>query len=58
MVSYDPRHRESLSDALGLPTSITGSMVEEHMVNLCVIVSRLIDKHIYGVINNMRKALA
>ena len=22
-ISYDPRHRESLSDALGLPTSIT-----------------------------------
>ena len=33
-VSCDPKHRESLSDALGLPTSITSSMVEEHMVNV------------------------
>ena len=33
-VSCDPRHKESLSDALGLPTSITDSMIEGHMVNL------------------------
>ena len=28
VVSYDPRHKESLSDALGFPTSITSSTVE------------------------------
>ena len=33
-ISCDPRHKESLSDALGLPTSITDSMIEGHMVNL------------------------
>ncbi|KAK9984358.1 hypothetical protein SO802_033883 [Lithocarpus litseifolius] len=31
-VSYDPRHKESFSDALGLPTSITNSMIEGHMI--------------------------
>ena len=36
-VSCDPRHKESLSDALGLPTSITDSMIEGHMVNLHVV---------------------
>ena len=56
-VSYDPRHKESLSGALGLPTSITGSMIEGHMVNLCAIISRLIDKHTYGVTDNMQKKL-
>ena len=54
-VSCDPRHRESLSDALGLPTSITSSMVEGHMVNLHAIVSRLINKCTYGVTDNMQK---
>ena len=54
-VSYDPRHKESMSDALGLPTSITDSMIEGHMVNLRVIISRLIDKRTYGVIDNMQK---
>ena len=52
-VSCDPRHRESLFDALGLPTYITSSMVEGHIVNLHVIVSRLINKHTYGVTDNM-----
>ena len=52
-VSCDPRHWESLSDALGLPTSITSSMVEGHMVNLHAIVSRLINKCTYGMIDNM-----
>ena len=33
-ISCDPRHKESLFDALGLPTSITDSMIEGHMVNL------------------------
>ena len=47
-VSCDPRHRESLSDVLDLPTSITSSMVEGHMVNLRAVVSRLINKHTYG----------
>ena len=55
VVSCDPRHKESLSDALSLPTSITNSMIEGHMVNLCAIISRLIDKHTYGVTDNMQK---
>ena len=54
-VSCDPRHKESLSDALGLPTSITDSMIEGHMVNLHAIISRLIDKRTYGVTDNMQK---
>ena len=53
--SCDPRHRESLFDALGLPSSVTRSMVKGHMVNLRAIVSRLINKHTYGVIDNMQK---
>ena len=52
-VSCDPRHKESLSDALGLPTSITNSRIEGHMVNLCAIISQLIVKRTYGVIDNM-----
>ena len=55
VVSCDPRHKEYLSDALGLPTSITDSMMEGHMVNLCGIISWLIDKRIYGVTDNMHK---
>ena len=54
-VEYDPRHKESFSDALGLPTSITDSMIEGHMVNLHAIISRLIDKRTYGVTENMQK---
>ena len=54
-VSYDPRHKEFLFDALGLPTSITDSMIEGHMVNLRAIISRLIDKRTYGVTDNMQK---
>ena len=55
MVSCDPRHKESLSDALSFPTSITSCMIEGHTVNLHAIVSRLIDKRIYRVIDNMQK---
>ena len=54
-ISCDPKHRESLSDVLNLPTSNTSSMVEGHMVNLREIVSRLINKCTYGVTNNMQK---
>ena len=54
-VSCDPRHKESLSDALGLPTSTTDNMIEGHMVNLRAIISRLIDKRTYGVTDNMQK---
>ena len=54
-VSCNPRHRESLFDAFGLPTSISSSMVEGHMVNLRAIVLRLINKHTYGVADNMQK---
>ena len=49
------RHKESLSDTFGLPTSITDSMIEGHMVNLCSIISWLIDKRTYGVTDNMQK---
>ena len=55
VVSCDPRHKESLSDAFGLPTSITDSMIEGHMVNLRAIISRLIDRRTYGVIDNMQR---
>ena len=44
VVSCDPRHRELLFDALGLPTSITSSMIEGHMMSLRAILSRLIKK--------------
>ena len=54
-VSYDPKHREFLSDAVGLPISITSSMVEGHMVNLRAILSRLINKCTYRVTDNMQK---
>ena len=54
-ISFDPRHRDSLSDAFDLPTSITSSMVEGQMVNLCAIISRLINKRIYGVTDNMQR---
>ena len=30
-ISCDPKHTENLSDALGLPTSITSSMIKGHM---------------------------
>ena len=53
VVSCDPWHKESLSDALDFPTFIIGSMIEGHMVNLHAIVSRLIDKCTYGVTDNM-----
>ena len=52
-VSCDPRHREILFDALGISTSITSSMIVDHMVNPYVVVSRLINKHTHGVIDNM-----
>ena len=52
-VSCDLRHRDILSDALRLPTSITSSMIEGHMVNLRAILSRLINKCTHGVTNNM-----
>ena len=57
-ISCDPRHREYLSDGLGLPTSITNSMIEGHMMNLRVILSRLINKRPYGVTEICRKFLA
>ena len=53
VVFCDLRYKESLSDALSLPTSIPYSMIEGHMVNLRAIISRLIDKRTYGVTNNM-----
>ena len=52
-VSCDPKHREILSNALGLSTSITSSMIESHMVNLHAVIIRLIDKRTIGLSNNM-----
>ena len=57
VISCDPRHKESLSDALGLPTSIIDSMIEGHMVNHRAIVSWLINKRTYGVTDSMQKKL-
>ena len=54
-ISCDPRHRESLSNALGLPTSISSSMIEGQMMNLHLILSRLINKCTYGVTDDMQK---
>ena len=54
-VSYDPKHRETLSDALDLVTSITSSMIEGRIVNLHAVVTRLIDKRTYGLFDNMQK---
>ena len=55
VVYCDPRNKESLSDALSLPTSITNSMIEGHMVNFAAIIARLIDNHTYGVTDSMQK---
>ena len=44
-------------DALGLPPSITDTMIEGHIVNLRAIISWLIDKRTYGVTDNMQKKL-
>ena len=54
-VSYDPRHKEYLFNALSLPTFITDSMIEGHMVNLRAIISGLINKCTYGETDNMQK---
>ena len=54
-VSCDPRHREILFDGLRLPTSITSSMIEGHMVNLHAVLSRLINKCTHGVTDNIHK---
>ena len=43
-ISCDPKHREILSDILGLPTSITSNMIEG-----------LINKCTHGVFDNMQK---
>ena len=51
VASCDPRHREFSSFAL--LTSITSRMIEEHMVDLRVILSKLINKRTYGVTDNM-----
>ena len=54
-ISCYPKHREILSDVLGLPTSITSNMIEGHMVNLRAVVMRLINKCTHGVFDNMQK---
>ena len=53
-ISCDPKHRESLSNALGIPTSITSSMIEGHMVNLRAVLSSLINKRTHGLTDNMQ----
>ena len=52
-VSCDPKHKESLSNALDLTTFIIDSMNEGHMVNLRAIISQLIEKRTYEVTDNM-----
>ena len=54
-ISYEPKHREILSNALGLSISISNSMIESHMVNLHAVIVGLINKHTHGVSNNMQK---
>ena len=56
-VSCDPKHRGILFDALGLSTSVTSSMIEGHMVNLHVVVTRIIDRRTHGLFNNMQKKI-
>ena len=53
-ISCDPKHRESLSNALGIPTLITSSMIEGHMVNLRAVLSSLINKRTHGLTDNMQ----
>ena len=55
VVSCHPKHRDILLGALGLPTLVTNSMIEGHMGSLHAVVSRLINKHTHGVIDNMHK---
>ena len=55
VVSCDPKHKEILSDTLGLSTSVTSSTIEGHMVNLHAIVTRLTDKRTHGPSDNMQK---
>ena len=54
-VSCNARHKEIFSNVLGLPTSITNSMIEGHMVNFRAILSRLINKCTHRVTDNMQK---
>ena len=54
-ISCDPKHKGILSNALGLSTSITSSMIKGHMVNLQAVVTRLINKCTHGVSKNMSK---
>jgi len=54
-VYCDPKHREILSDALGLSTSIISSIIEGYVVNLRAFVTRLINKCTYGLSENIQK---
>ena len=49
-----PSTEEILFDALGPSVSITGSMIEGHMVNLHTIITTLIHRHIHGMFDNMQ----
>ena len=55
VVSCDPKHKGILSDALGLSTLVTSSMIEGHMVNLHVVFTRIIDRRTHGLFDNMQK---
>ena len=48
-----PSTEEILFDALGPSVSITGSMIEGHMVNLHTIITRLIHRHTHDMFDNM-----
>ncbi|KAK9998200.1 hypothetical protein SO802_017803 [Lithocarpus litseifolius] len=54
-VSCDPKYREILSDALGLSTLVSSSMIEGYIVNLQAVVTRPIDKRTHSLFNNMQK---
>ena len=49
-----PSTEEILFDALGPSVSITGSMIEGHMVNLHTIITRLIHRHTHDMFDNMQ----
>ena len=53
VVSCDPKHKEILSDALGLSISITSSMIKGHMVNLHAIATSFIHQRTHDIFDNM-----
>ena len=52
---FYPKHREILSNAIGLSTSVSSSMIEDHMVNLHVVVTRIIGRCTHVLSDIMQK---